>query len=96
MERLDDDLRPLLRGRAGTFFPFLRASDRPMAIACAREVTAPPCPFFPRLSEPRFSRRSARSTSFDADGLYFRVEDFLVAFFLVDFFLVAMRHPRCA
>src|ERR1700687_2351101 len=39
----------------GTFAPFLRASERPMAIACLRLVTLPPLPPFPARSGPAFS-----------------------------------------
>src|ERR1700689_1790878 len=39
----------------GTLAPFLRASDRPMAMACLRLFTTPPLPPFPDLSLPRFS-----------------------------------------
>jgi hypothetical protein len=35
---------------AGTFFPFLRASESPMAMACLRLFTVPP-PFFDALFE---------------------------------------------
>src|SRR5688572_21294089 len=48
----------------GTFLPFWRASDRPIAIACLRLVT-----FFllrPLLKVPFLRLRIARSTSFDA------------------------------
>ena len=50
----------------GTFLPFLRASDRPMAIACLRLLTLPPRPPLPLLSVPfcvgalRFRRPSMR------------------------------------
>jgi hypothetical protein len=54
--RLDDFL--------GTFFPFRRASDRPMAIACLRLLTV--FPLLPLLSFPRLRLRIARSTSLDA------------------------------
>src|ERR1700685_266916 len=46
----------------GTFAPFLRASERPMAIACLRLVTLPPLPPLPERSFPFFSRCNARST----------------------------------
>ncbi len=36
----------------GTFLPFLRASDSPMAIACLRLLTLPPLPPRPLLSVP--------------------------------------------
>jgi hypothetical protein len=53
------ELRPLVRLR-GTFAPFLRASDSPIAIACLRLVTF--LPLRPLLSEPRFLLRIADST----------------------------------
>lgn len=40
----------------GTFAPFLRASERPMAIACLRLLTRPPFPPGPERSVPRFRR----------------------------------------
>src|SRR6059058_1801483 len=55
-------LRPPFRG--GTFLPFLRASERPMAIACLRLFTF--LPLLPLLSLPRLRLRIARSTSFEA------------------------------
>jgi hypothetical protein len=48
---------------AGTFFPFLRASESPIAIACLRLLTVPPLPPLPRFSLPFFRRSIARSTS---------------------------------
>src|SRR5690242_5263393 len=73
----DDGLRdpprfldpPRLRG---TFAPFLRASDRPMAIACLRLFTFPPCPDLPRFSVPCLRRRIALSTLLLAPRPYFR------------------------
>jgi hypothetical protein len=62
----DEDLRALLRD--GTFPPLLRASLSPMAIACLRLVTLRPELLF---SVPRFLRRIADSTFFDADRPYF-------------------------
>src|SRR5262249_22783127 len=38
---------------AGTFFPFLRALDRPIAIACLRFFTLPALPPGPLLAVPR-------------------------------------------
>jgi hypothetical protein len=76
-DRLDDDLR------GGTFAPSLRASDRPIAIACFRLVTRPPCPFLPRRSVPFLRRRIALSTSFCARGPYFLPLDLRVDFRLV-------------
>jgi|SRR6266853_3712213 hypothetical protein len=37
----------------GTFFPFLRAFERPMAIACSRLLTGPPRPPGPLSAVPR-------------------------------------------
>jgi hypothetical protein len=50
----------------GTLAPFLRASERPMAIACFRLVTLPPFPPLPERSVPRFSRCRALLTLFPA------------------------------
>ena len=58
--------------RFGTFFPFLRASDKPMAMACFRLLTLPPLPPFPRLRVPRLRRRMALLTSFEALREYLR------------------------
>ena len=58
---LPDDER-----RDGTFAPFSRASERPIAIACSGLSTVPPCPALPRRSVPRFRRRIALATLFDA------------------------------
>src|SRR5438874_4169437 len=52
-------LDPRLRG---TFAPFCRASERPIAIACLRLVTRPPLPPRPLFSVPRLRRRIALST----------------------------------
>lgn len=46
---------PQLGFLLGTLAPFLRASDRPIAIACLRLVTTQPLPPFPEWSVPRFS-----------------------------------------
>ena len=57
--RTDQDL-----ARLGTFAPFFRASDNPIAMACLRLVT-----FFPLLPDcnvPFLRRRMALSTFFDA------------------------------
>ena len=61
--------RPPLRLR-GTFFPFLRASDKPMAIACFRLFTL--LPLRPLLSVPRLRLRIARLTSLEAPREYLR------------------------
>src|SRR5262249_24313137 len=39
--------------RRGTFLPFLRTLERPMAIACLRLFTLPPRPRRPLLAVPR-------------------------------------------
>jgi hypothetical protein len=59
----DFRLRELLRlrfGFGGTFAPFFRASDSPMATACLRLVTF--LPLLPLLSVPRLRRCMADST----------------------------------
>jgi|SRR5579863_7652775 hypothetical protein len=48
---------------AGTFFPFFRASESPIAIACFRLLTLPPRPALPLLSVPFFRFRIVRATS---------------------------------
>ena len=55
----DFDLR-----RFGTFRPFLRASERPIAIACLRLVTF--FPLRPLRSVARLRLRIARATSLEA------------------------------
>jgi hypothetical protein len=40
----------------GTFAPLARASESPIAIACSRLFTRPPCPALPRFSVPDFRR----------------------------------------
>jgi hypothetical protein len=52
----------------GTLAPFSRASDNPIAIACFRLVTFPPCPDFPRFKVPFLRRRIALSTDLEADS----------------------------
>jgi hypothetical protein len=54
----------------GTFLPFLRAFDRPMAIACLRLFTLPARP--PLRAVPRLERRISRSTSRPAPREYLR------------------------
>jgi hypothetical protein len=62
----------------GTFAPFLRASDRPIAIACLRLFTFRP--LRPERSVPFFLRRIALPTRFEADLPYLRLpEDFFLA-----------------
>jgi hypothetical protein len=58
------------RRRFGTFLPFLRASESPIAIACLRLLTLPPRPPLPRLSVPCLRFRIARRTSLDAPREY--------------------------
>jgi hypothetical protein len=62
-------LPPFFRG---TFAPFLRASERPIAIACFRLFTFPPFPPRPLLSVPFFLRRMALPTRLLAAFPYFR------------------------
>jgi hypothetical protein len=56
--------------RFGTFAPDLRASERPIAIACLRLLTFRP--ERPLRSVPRLRSRMTFSTFFDAFLLYFR------------------------
>lgn len=60
----------------GTFLPFDRASDRPMAIACFLLFTLRP---LPDSSVPFLRRRMALSTSLLALSEYFRFVDFFAA-----------------
>jgi len=46
----------------GTFAPFFRASESPMAIACDRLFTRPPLPPLPDFRVPRFLRLIALFT----------------------------------
>jgi hypothetical protein len=70
---------------SGTFFPSLRASDKPIAIACLRLVTF--LPLRPLFSLPCFIAFISRSTSLPADGLYFREElDFFELLFFAGVF----------
>jgi hypothetical protein len=74
LDPLREDFRPPLRDDLrepflGTFAPFSRASLNPIAIACLRLVTR-----FrdrPLFNVPRFLRRIADSTFFEADLPYF-------------------------
>src|ERR1700686_994066 len=65
-------LNPYAAFLRGTFAPFLRASERPIAIACFRLFTVPPLPPRPDFSVPRFLRRIALATVFPAAFPYFR------------------------
>lgn len=57
---------------AGTFLPFLRASESPIAIACWRLFTFPPLPPLPFLSVPDLRLLTALFTSLLADFEYLR------------------------
>jgi hypothetical protein len=72
----------------GTFAPFLRASDSPIAMACFRLFTFPPLPDLPERSVPLFFRRIALATDLLAPLLYFRRDE--------DFFFVGMQLLRSA
>jgi hypothetical protein len=73
-------------GAGGTFFPALRASDNPIAIACFGLVTF--FPLRPLFSVPFFISLISVSTFLLADGLYFRAELlFFAAFFAGAFFV---------
>src|ERR1700724_2346478 len=57
----------------GTFAPFFRASERPIAIACFRLFTVPPFPPGPDFSVPLFFRCIAFFTLLPAAFPYFRL-----------------------
>jgi hypothetical protein len=57
----------------GTFAPFLRASESPIAIACARLFTRPPLPPLPDLRVPRFLRSMALFTDLAAAFPYLAI-----------------------
>jgi hypothetical protein len=81
----------------GTFAPLLRASERPIAIACLRLFTLPPFPPLPDLSVPRFLRRIALATVLLAALPYFRPRDFvLIAMDSSSLLRVRIRHGGCA
>jgi hypothetical protein len=63
----------------GTFAPFARASDNPIAIACFRLVTLPPLPPRPLRSVPFFRFFITLSTCLLAAAPYLRVLFFRVA-----------------
>src|ERR1700710_565724 len=56
----------------GTLSPSLRASDRPMAMACLRLFTVPPLPPGPLLSVPFLRSSSAFATLLEAALEYLR------------------------
>src|ERR1700751_3047599 len=62
----------------GTFAPFCRASESPIAIACFRLFTVPPLPPLPDFKVPCFFLRIALSTDLLAALPYFRPPDFLL------------------
>jgi|EndMetStandDraft_5_1072996.scaffolds.fasta_scaffold786075_1 hypothetical protein len=64
---------------AGTFFPFLRALDSPIAIACLRLFTFPPLPPGPLLAVPRLYRCISFSTSVPVLREYLRFRFLLSA-----------------
>jgi hypothetical protein len=74
---------PLWNARAqlffffGTFFPFFRAFDNPMAIACFLLLTRPPFPFGPLFAVPFLYRRISLFTSLPELFEYFRFLAFL-------------------
>jgi hypothetical protein len=73
----------------GTLAPDLRASDRPMAMACFRLVTF--FPLRPDFNVPFFIAFISRSTDFPAFGLYFLPLDFLAELdFFAELFLLAV------
>jgi hypothetical protein len=72
----------------GTFAPFLRASDSPIAMACFRLFTLPPLPDLPERKVPLFFRRTALATDLLAPLLYLRRDE--------DFFFVGMKLLRRA
>lgn len=69
----------------GTLAPFLRASDRPIAIACFLLFTLPPLPLRPERRVPCFFRRIALATLFPAPLLYLRPRDFFLAGIVIPF-----------
>src|SRR5262249_54818173 len=70
-----------LEGRlSGIFLPFLRASERPMAMACLRLLTFPPLPPFPLFNFPFLNLCISRPTSWDALREYLRGMGFSCCF----------------
>src|SRR5689334_21562496 len=78
----------------GTFAPFLRASDRPIAIACSLLLTRPPFPPLPDFSVPCFLRRIALSTLFPAALPYFAIERSLMVYCVI--LNTLFRSRRCS
>jgi hypothetical protein len=73
----------------GTFAPFARAFDNPIAIACLRDLTGAPA--LPDLAVPFLNLRISFATSFPAVGLYFLVTVLRVVFAVARFFGVLLR-----
>src|SRR5580698_2985039 len=88
---LTSEPSPQLGFLRGTLAPFLRASDRPIAIACLRLVTTPPVPFFPERSVPRFSRCNAFLTLSLAVLPYFAISS--SCYSLSSFISITVRRP---
>src|ERR1041384_7530818 len=65
----------------GTFAPFFRASERPIAIACFLLFTRPPLPPFPDFRLPRLRLRIALFTDFPADLPYLGIACFSFQYF---------------
>jgi len=63
----------LLEAFLGTFAPFFRASDKPIAIACFLLFTRPPFPPLPDRSVPVFFRCKALLTDFFEALPYFAI-----------------------
>ena len=57
----------------GTFAPFSRASERPIAMACFRLLTRPPFPPLPERRVPFFLRRIALLTDLLAARSYLAI-----------------------
>src|ERR1700744_3849975 len=72
----------------GTRLPFLRALERPIAIACLRVFTLPPLPPRPLLAVPFLYRRISLSTS------RFELRAYLVFFFFAA--IVILPQMTCA
>jgi hypothetical protein len=78
----------------GTFAPFFRASESPIAIAWSRLFTLPPRPDLPLLSVPRLRRRMALSTLLLAPLPYLRPLDFRELDLRDERFFAAIEPPR--
>src|SRR5580692_3044579 len=83
------NFQPYSFGLGGTFSPFLRASERPIAMACLRLVTF--SPLRPLLSLPSCISCISRSTCLPAPLLYLRPELFFEEDFFVELFFAEVR-----